>query len=141
MLYHHIKLHPWTLTGEPEIPPLEDAIRKGPVHSWQYDEIVFNDPYQNFLNLLMAHPPTLLPKEKRSKPTPFHIANPTSLKDAANVTSEMGVPEFTMAIEKDEAERLEEAKKKVLEEQEKWKKLLIEKNEEYRRLQQMVEDL
>ncbi|THU91881.1 yeats family protein [Dendrothele bispora CBS 962.96] len=140
ILYHHIKLHPWTLTGEPEIPPLEEALRKGPVHSWQYDEIVFNDPYQNFLNLLMAHPPTLLPKEKRYKPTPFHIANPVSLKEAVNVTSEMGVPEFTMAMEKDEAERLEEAKKKVIAEQEQWKKILIEKNEEYQQLQQMVEE-
>ncbi|KAF5371169.1 hypothetical protein D9758_004153 [Tetrapyrgos nigripes] len=138
-LYHHIKLHPWTLSGEPEIPPLEDAIRKGPVHSWQYDEIVFSDPYQNFLNLLMAHPPTLLPKDRRNKPAPFHIANPSSLREAANVTSEIGVPEFMQAMEKDEAERLEAAKKQVLAEQEKWKKILLEKNEELQRLQQLVE--
>ncbi|EDR12235.1 uncharacterized protein LACBIDRAFT_153989, partial [Laccaria bicolor S238N-H82] len=84
-LYHHLKLHPWTASGDPEIPPLDVAMKLGPVHSWQYDEIVFNDPYQNFLNLLTAHPPTPLPKAKRR-----------------------GVPEFNTLMEKEEADRLEE---------------------------------
>ncbi len=41
--YHHLKLHPWTAVGagEPEIPAPEVAAKAGPVHSWQYDEVVF----------------------------------------------------------------------------------------------------
>jgi YEATS domain-containing protein 4 len=31
-----------------------------PVHSYQYDEIVFTDPTETFLNTLVAYPPTPL---------------------------------------------------------------------------------
>lgn len=127
--YHHLKLHPWAAAGEPEIPALDVAMKMGPVHSWQYDEIVFNDPYQNFLNILTAHPPTPLPKTK-TKPVPFHLAHPKSLE-----ASRGGVPEFTSVMESDEAERLEEAKKAIIEEHGKWHKKLIEREKEWDRLQ------
>lgn len=126
--YHHLKLHPWTLSGDPEIPPLETAIALGPVHSWQYDEIVFNDPFQSFLNILTAHPPTPLPKSKR-RPVPFHTANPVSLE-----ASKGGLPEFTVVMEKEEAERLETARKSVIEQQDKWRSTLIEREKELERL-------
>ncbi|THH12379.1 hypothetical protein EW145_g36 [Phellinidium pouzarii] len=124
IIYHHLKLHPWTVTGsgELEIPPPEVAAKAGPVHSWQYDEVVFCDPYQNFLNILMAHPPTPLPKAKK-KPVPFHIANPESIGD----TKANGTPEFTQAMVQEEAERLEKARKQVIAEQNKWRETLIEK--------------
>lgn len=131
-LYHHLKLHPWTATGDPEIPPIEVAMKLGPVNSWQYDEIVFHDPYQNFLNLLTAHPPTPLPKTKK-KPVPFHLAHPGSLE-----ASKGGVPEFTTLMEKDEADRLEEARKNVIAEQEKWRGILIEKEKELEKLQKQL---
>lgn len=133
-LYHHLKLHPWTAAGEPEIPPLEVAMKAGPVHSWQYDEIVFNDPYQSFLNLLTSHPPTHLPKIK-TKPIPFHLANPSSLE-----ASKGGVPEFNALMEKDEAERLEEAKKAIIAEQEKTRATLIAREKELGRLQKLIHD-
>lgn len=101
----------------------------GPVHSWQYDEIVFNDPFQSFLNILTAHPPTALPKTKR-RPVPFHTANPGSLE-----ASKGGLPEFTAVMEKDEAERLETARKSVMEQQDKWRSTLIEREKELDRLQ------
>jgi len=132
-LYHHLKLHPWTATGEPEIPPLDVAIKMGPVHSWQYDEVVFNDPYQNFLNVLTAHPPTLLPKTK-TKPVPFHLANPKSLE-----ASKGGMPEFTALMEKEESDRLEEARKAIIDEHNRWLAKLIEKEKELDRLQKEVE--
>lgn len=132
LLYHHLKLHPWAAAGEVEIPPLDVAMKMGPVHSWQYDEIVFNDPFQNFLNILTSHPPTPLPKTK-TKPVPFHLANPKSLE-----ASRGGLPEFTSLMEKDEAERLEEARKKVIEEHAKWHKKLIEKERELEKLQRQV---
>ncbi|KAG6850187.1 hypothetical protein H0H93_016615 [Arthromyces matolae] len=124
VVYHHLKLHPWNATGEPEIPPLEQAILAGPVHSWQYDEIVFHDPFQNFLNILTDHRVTHLPKSKR-KPVPFHLAHPASLE-----ASKGGTPEFTSQMEKEEAERLEAARQSVMAEQEKWKAILIEKEDE-----------
>lgn len=122
--YHHLKLHPWTAvgSGEPEIPPPEVAVKAGPVHSWQYDEVVFNDPFQIFLNTLTAHPPTPLPKAKR-RPVPFNLANPDSIGD----TKIQGTPEFTVAMIQEEAERLEKARKQVISEQDKWRAILIEK--------------
>lgn len=127
LLYHHLKLHPWAAAGDPEIPPIDVAIKLGPVHSWQYDEIVFNDPYQNFLNILTEHPPTALAKTKR-KPVPFHLANPGSLE-----ASRGGVPEFYSGMEKEEADRLDEAKKTVIAEQNRLRNVLIEKEKELER--------
>lgn len=135
VLYHHLKLHPWTLTGEPEIPPLDVAIKAGPVHSWQYDEIVFNDPYQNFLNILTNNPPTSISKIKGAKPIPFHIANPASLE-----ASKGGVPEFTTLMEKEEAERLEEAKRSIIAEQEKTRSMLIAREKELERLKKLLKN-
>ncbi|KAI0375919.1 yeats family protein [Pilatotrama ljubarskyi] len=133
--YHHLKLHPWTAvgSGEPEIPPLEAAAKMGPVHSWQYDEIVFHDPYQSFLNILTAHPPTALPKVKR-RPIPFHTANPGSLE-----ASKGGVPEFTQEMEKDEAERLDAAKAKLAQEYNRLEGLLSEKENELKKVKEEIE--
>ncbi|KAI6130248.1 yeats family protein [Pisolithus croceorrhizus] len=137
-LYHHLKLHPWSLTfpapgTEPEIPSPENAAKFGPVHSWQYDEIVFTDPFQSFLTLLTAHPPTPLPRTSKN-PTPFHTSYPASLEE----TRKPGVPEFTSAMERDEGERLEEAKEKIIKEQEKWKGILLEREKELDRLQKLL---
>lgn len=99
------------------------------MHSWQYDEIVFNDPYQNFLNLLTQHPPTPLPKTTR-KPVPFNLANPSSLE-----ASRGGAPEFTSAMEKEEGERLEEARKLVITEIDRWRIILAEKEKALEQLQ------
>lgn len=38
---------------------------KYPVHSWQYDELVFSDPLSNFLNILNEHTATPLPARNR----------------------------------------------------------------------------
>ncbi|KAF8343685.1 yeats family protein [Amanita rubescens] len=132
-LYHHIKLHPWTTTaaGEQAENASTNALDE-PVHSWQYDEIVFSDPYQNFLNLLTQHPPTPLPKAK-TKPVPFHLSNPGSLE-----ASKGGLPEFTIVMEKEECDRLEEAKKSILAEQTRWKEILLEKEKELEQLQKQA---
>ncbi|RDB19972.1 Protein AF-9 [Hypsizygus marmoreus] len=133
-MYHHLKLHPWSISLEPEpqAPSADVALKAGPVHSWQYDEIVFHDPYQNFLNILTSHPVTPLPKTKK-KPVPFHIANPQSLE-----ASKGGVPEFTALMEQEEAERLEEAKRAIVKEQEHWRNILIEKEKELEKLQKQL---
>lgn len=137
MLYHHLKLHPWTAVGsaDVEIPPPEVAAKAGPVHSWQYDEVVFNDPFQSFLNILTQHPPTALPKAKK-RPVPFHSANPASIAD----TKVSGTPEFTFSMIQEEAERLESARKKVIAEQDKWRANLIEKENLLVKLRKEVEN-
>ena len=71
-MLHHLKLHPWpaaipaaeapaagttadaTAAGAP--PPLPPV-----VHSWQYEEIVFPEPFEAFYDILVAHPPTPWP--------------------------------------------------------------------------------
>ncbi|KAF7317745.1 Yeats-domain-containing protein [Mycena kentingensis (nom. inval.)] len=130
--YHHLKLHPWAAAGDPEIPPLDVAAKSGPVHSWQYDELVFTDPFQTFLNTLMAHPPTPLVKTRR-KPVPFHLAHGAGLQ-----ASRGGTPEFTQQMEREEAERFEEARRTLLAEEDKWKLRLIEKERELEQLKRLV---
>lgn len=120
-------------SGEPEIPPLETAMKMGPVHSWQYDEVVFHDPFSTFLSVLTAHPPTPLPKSRR-RPVPFHTADPGSL-----AASRGGVPEFTAEMEKEEAERLENARKAIIAEQDKLRERLIEKEKELERLKKQLD--
>lgn len=54
--------------GLPEAPTQFQPVSiasKLPVHSWQYDEIVFNDPPAAFLEILNGHPPTPLPAKFR----------------------------------------------------------------------------
>jgi YEATS domain-containing protein 4 len=70
---YHLKLHPWTATGDLEIPPLDMTIKAGSVHSWQCDELMFNDPFQTFLAALTANPPTPLVRSQ-PKPVLFHLA-------------------------------------------------------------------
>lgn len=48
------------------------------------------------------------------------------------------MPEFTSLLEKDEAERLDKAKKLIIAEQEKTRALLIAKEKELARLQKML---
>ena len=131
-LYHHLKLHPWMEGENSAPPPIEQALKLGPVHSWQYDEIVFNDPFQAFLNTLTAHPPTPLPRTSK-RPVPYNPSNPASLE-----ASRGGVPEFTQAMEKEEAERLEAAKKAVAVEQERLRLRLHEREKELERLKQQL---
>ncbi|ODN94691.1 hypothetical protein L198_04832 [Cryptococcus wingfieldii CBS 7118] len=61
---------PSTSTPAPETAPSTPASSlpapyAAPVHSWQYDEIVFHDPPRVFLDILNAHPPTALPPKNR----------------------------------------------------------------------------
>lgn len=58
------------------------------------------------------------------------MANPGSLEE-----SKGGTPEFTSSMEKEETDRLETAKKTVIEQQEKMRNLLIEREKELEKLQ------
>lgn len=132
---HHLKLHPWptqvptplallsapvpaaeasiSTAGTPEPPPAP-PILLSPVHSWQYEEIIFAEPPETFYSLLLSRPPTPLPKSNR---------HPKNLQYALGGGGNMG--EFTSDMEKEEGDRLEAARKKTLEEIEGLRKRLI----------------
>ncbi|KAL7409693.1 yeats family-domain-containing protein [Mrakia frigida] len=80
----------------------------GPVFSYQYDEIVFTNPPANFLNVLQAHPPTPLPVQARKKDR----------------------MEFSVQMEREEADRLEEGRRTVVRETDRWRERLIEAERE-----------
>ncbi|CUA70415.1 Protein AF-9 homolog [Saccharomyces cerevisiae S288c] [Rhizoctonia solani] len=138
-LIHHLKLHPW-------LPPatLPDATgaavtappTRDPIHAWQYDEIVFTDPPAAFMKILLEHPPTPLPKIKRRPANPPHVAHPASLAVTAR-----GAPEFSLALEKEEAERLEVARKNIAEQTDKVRAELIETEKEVEKLRAAVAEL
>jgi YEATS domain-containing protein 4 len=62
---HLLKLHPWTvkngmMVAAPEAAPGTDTLNSVPVHSWQYDEIVFNDPTEALYNIMVQNAATPL---------------------------------------------------------------------------------
>ncbi|KAF8314748.1 yeats-domain-containing protein [Clavulina sp. PMI_390] len=164
---HHLKLHPW---GVPDLvadnPNLIDPVHlyvgppTGPdpydpdgqhvplrenIHAWQYDEIVFTDPPKAFLDILLANPPTLLPKTSK-RPAPANVAWAPSLASIqlppgtpAIKAYSSTIPEFTQQLEQQEAERLDAAKRSVLDAIEEQRKMLAEKEEELRRLKEQLD--
>jgi YEATS domain-containing protein 4 len=141
LINHFLKIHPWTIdlrdVGRDWLSEkdLEEARRLGPVHSWQYDEIVFNDPYQGFLDKLLQHPPTPLPKTRR-RPIPFHTANPTPADFEASRAG--GMPEFTLEMAKQEEARLMAAVDAVIAEQDRWQNTLADRERELEMLRQQL---
>ncbi|GAA5896858.1 YEATS domain-containing protein YAF9 [Sporobolomyces salmoneus] len=117
-LNHHLKLHPWPIdpilyaqpsliqdpsTGAPV--PLEPGSQPSlvqpvpilsPVHAWQYEEIIFNEPTELFYSSLLSNPPTPLPPSNRF---PLVLTNP--LSGGGNIG------EFSQEMERNELERLE----------------------------------
>ena len=79
------------------------------------------------MDLLMEHPPTPLPKMKR-RPIPPHPIYPASL------ATTRGTPEFTLAMEREEGERLDSARKDIIAETDKLRAKLIERENELERL-------
>lgn len=165
---HHLKLHPWAIpdvaanptadpatlyapppttstsaSGDPDAPTTPSPALE-PVHSWQYDEIVFTDPPKQFLDILLANPPTPLPKTKKrpNPPNPAHIASLGPQPPTPGTPSKGGggnIPEFTQVLERDEGERLDAAKRAVLDATDAHRVLLIEKEQELKRLKEQLD--
>ncbi|GAA5940384.1 YEATS domain-containing protein YAF9 [Sporobolomyces koalae] len=124
-LNHHLKLHPWpvdpilyaqpSLIQDPNAPPPtttttttttgtgEQVVQPvpiiSPVHSWQYEEIIFNEPTEHFYTTLLQHPPTPLPLSNRFETVLTH-----PLSRGGNIG------ELSLAIERQEFEKLEGGK-------------------------------
>jgi hypothetical protein len=92
------------------------GVPAGPVNAYQYDELVFTNPTASFLALLQAHPPTPLPVQPRVK----------------------GRLEFTLGLEREEGERIDEGRREVVRETDAWRKRLIEAEREVARLRHEV---
>ncbi|WVW86141.1 hypothetical protein I302_108182 [Kwoniella bestiolae CBS 10118] len=56
-------------TDQIVIDPNTQAMLSLPVHSWQYDELIFSDPSKTFLDILNENPPTGLPRINRRAKT------------------------------------------------------------------------
>jgi len=93
---------------------------------------VFNEPYQSFLNLLTSHPPTPL-TNIRKKPVPPHQSGSAAEADAEP-------PEFSVVMEKDEADRLEVALKAIVAETDTMRSILISRERELDLLKKQMED-
>lgn len=120
---HHLKLHPWPL--DPLVPIVDPTLPTpgaspsstslvipdaptpilSPIHSWQYEEIVFAEPTEAFYTLLLSNAPTSLPPTNR---------HPRSLILALGGGGNIG--EFSLDMEKEEGDRLEKARLKTVEE-------------------------
>jgi transcription initiation factor IIF auxiliary subunit len=128
---HHLKLHPWpvdpilyhqpTLPGEPPNPALtgHPAPVLSPVHSWQYEEIVFTEPTESFYATLLENKPSPLPRTNRH---PRLLTHP--LSGGGNVG------EFTTEMEDEEGARLDKAKVKTLDQIEELRQLLVQHEQE-----------
>ncbi|KZT62934.1 yeats-domain-containing protein [Calocera cornea HHB12733] len=135
-LNHYIRIHQWHSpepfwdpdSGLPKPSAPTPLPQQDSVHAWQYDEIVFTDPTQAFFDILRQHPPIPLPKTRR-KGVPPNIANPQSI-----ATISRGIPEFSQVMEREEAERLDQAKKTLTERLIKYKQLMDEKQKEVDKL-------
>ena len=101
-----------TKKEEEDAPTEEEAALApvfSPVHSWQYDEIVFNEPTESFYATLVSYNLTPLPPDAR-------LPKPCA---RLPIGSSGAIGELTQATEALEARRLEEARKAVLIELEK----------------------
>lgn len=167
---HHMKLHPWIVPdvaanpstdpatmyilpptastststpGDSGVPANPQPLPE-PVHSWQYDEIVFTDPPKAFLDILLANPPTPLPKTKKrpAPPNPAYVPSLGPQPATPGTPTKVGggnIPEFTQILERDEAERLDAAKRAVVDATDAQRALLIEKERELERLRRELE--
>ncbi|KAF8603496.1 yeats-domain-containing protein [Ceratobasidium sp. AG-I] len=138
-LLHRLKLHPWLPAAVPADPVAAAALAaappsRDPIHAWQYEEIVFTDPPATFMKILLENPPTPLPKTKRRPAIPPHPAHQASMAAIAR-----GAPEFSLSLEKEEAERLENARKSLVEQTDRMRKELIETEKELERIKAKVE--
>ena len=126
------------------------AIRNAlPVHSWQYDQLVFTDPTPTLYALLLAHPETPLP-ERSLRASQRQIIE----RSAADLGSEphgdgeldlsttldqgsTGVPiEFTRQLERGEGENLERVRRHLVEQTDEWRARLIDLEQEAMQLRE-----
>lgn len=98
---------PLPLPPPGEDPTIEEApqLILSPVHSWQYEEVVFSEPTEAFYSLLFSKSPTPLPPANR---------HPKELITVLGGGGNFG--EFSVEMETEEGARLDTATKETMEE-------------------------
>ncbi|KAF7731387.1 NuA4 histone H4 acetyltransferase complex and the SWR1 complex subunit [Apophysomyces ossiformis] len=89
-LYHHLRLHPYE-----DDPSGGEWPKDKPVTSFFYDELVFNEPTEAFYQLLNEH----------------HALNPNL--PAKKSTKDSTAPQFSLQLEQEEIDRLDNAQREV----------------------------
>lgn len=98
-------------------PAPEFYVNPLPVHAWQYDELVFSDPTATFYDLLISHPETPLPETSLRQPNEEGAGGRWGMDKGS-----AGVPlEFTREMARGEGEKLERARRLVIDEMDKWR--------------------
>lgn len=88
-----------------------------PVQAWQYDELVFSDPTPTFYDMLINHPETPLPEKSLRQPAEEGAGARWGMDKGS-----AGVPlEFTQEMARGEGEKLERARRLVIDEMDKWR--------------------
>jgi YEATS domain-containing protein 4 len=129
-MYHQLRLHPY---GDEE--KKEEMRRKGEVRAWGYEEMVFNEPYENFYELLTS--PMDRSKGGKGKGTRIMKGGMVGSVGERTVTlpnSTRPDQPFSKETEVLEIKRMKEAQAKVEELKKEMEREIKEKEQELARL-------
>lgn len=101
------------------------------VHSWQFDEVVFNDPTEALYNIMVQNPPTPLPKKPRIAKTAFPA--PISPHNGG------AFGELCLETESKEGERISAARDKLVKELDEFRARLTASETESKELKKIIE--
>lgn len=138
-LWHHLQLLPY---GDDQT--IEKQIRENEVQAWVYDEMVFNEPYEQFYDILTNPTPrekTNGGKGKQTRTMKGGMVGSVGERTAfIPLTSRPGQP-FSKDTERIEVRRLAEGKRKVDAMNEALRRELGDKEDELRRLRREIQSL
>lgn len=108
-IYHHLALHPYGDTEEER-----EKMRQQPeIRSWVYEEQLFNEPYENFYNLLTTPVERAKGGNKGTKVHKGGMVGSAGGRDATVPLQSRPDQPFSRETEKLEIKRLEEGRLKV----------------------------
>ncbi|POS85309.1 hypothetical protein EPUL_001482 [Erysiphe pulchra] len=108
-LYHHLALHPYGDTEEER----EKMRQRSEIRSWVYEEQLFNEPYENFFNLLTTPLERAKSGGKSTKVLKGGLVGSIGERDATIPLQTRPDQPFSREAEKLEIKRLEEGQIKV----------------------------
>lgn len=130
-LYHHLRLHPYGETEEEK-----DKMREGPdVKAWVYEEMIFNEPYEQFYDILTTPAERVKGGGKGTRVMKGGMVGSVGERTALLPKFATHDQPFSREAENQDIQKLKDAYGKVKEMTEDLKKELKEKQEELERLQ------
>jgi YEATS domain-containing protein 4 len=132
-IYHTLKLHPFG-----DASAQANQIANNEVISWVYDEMVFNEPYEQFYEILASPAPRVKAGGAKKVMSGGLVGSVGERTALVPLTSRPGQP-FSRETERGEVRRLGVGKRKVEEMTEGLRKELREKEGELKRLRRELE--